>query len=417
MHPSDDIVCTKGTSLEGRRIVLCITGSVAAVRAPDIARELMRKGASVFPVMSDAATRIIHPDLMHWATGKKAVTSLTGAIEHVHLAGNYKEKADLVLVAPSTANTIGKIAAGIDDTPVTTFVTTALGQGIKCVIVPAMHESMYDHPFVRENIAKCKGIGIGFIDPVTEEGKAKIADTESIVRYVETLFGRVKPLSGKSILVTAGPTIEFIDPVRVITNRSSGKMGIALVREAVALGAQVTLVYGPGSEAQPDYAKVINVRTSDEMHDAVMEELGREPYDVVIAASAVSDFRVKESAKMKIPTSSSKELHLSLVPTRKIIDEIKKASPGVFLVAFRAVTDLSDSDIIEDAYARLKKANADMIVANDVARKGAGFMTDTNEVFVIDSAKHVIHVPLSTKNEVAARIFEIIESKLSEKAQ
>jgi phosphopantothenoylcysteine decarboxylase / phosphopantothenate---cysteine ligase len=415
MHPSVDIKGTTNQSLDNKRIVLCITGSVAAVRAPEIARELMRMGAEVFAVMTHSAAKIIHPDLMHWATGHPVVTELTGAIEHVSLAGNSSEKSDLIVVAPATANTIGKIACGIDDTPVTTFVTTALGEGIPLVIVPAMHESMYDHPIVIENIAKLKKIGVQFVGPVISEGKAKIADTESIVGFVETLLSGNKPLAGKNILITAGPTIEYIDPVRVITNRSSGKMGIALASAALSFGAKVKLIYGPGSEQPPHGANVVNVDTAEEMHDAVMESLTGEHVDVVIAASAVCDFRVKGKSDTKIPTSASKELKLTLEPTPKIIDEIKKTSPNVFLVAFRAVTNLTDAELVEDAFARLKKANADLIVANDVERKGAGFMKDTNEVFVIDTEKNVTYIETSPKQEVAKRVLVIVAEKIGKK--
>jgi phosphopantothenoylcysteine decarboxylase/phosphopantothenate--cysteine ligase len=274
---------------------------------------------------------------------------------------------------------------------------------------------MYNHPIVKENIEKLKRIGIAFIDPVTLEGKAKIADTDSIVRFVESFLIAGKPLAGKSILVSAGPTIEFIDPVRIITNRSSGKMGIALCDQALLLGAKVTLVYGPGTEAPPRGVRVVNVLTADQMHDAVIRELKDGSYDIIIAASAVSDFSIKNPSATKIPTSSTGELTLELIPTPKIIDAVKETDPNVFLVAFRAVTRLSDTEIVEDAYGRLGKAKADLIVANDVSRKGAGFFTDTNEVFVIDDAKNVTHLPLGPKRKIAAGILEIVRQKMEKR--
>jgi phosphopantothenoylcysteine decarboxylase/phosphopantothenate--cysteine ligase len=179
-HPSADIRSTLGTELEGKTIVLGVTGSVAAVKAPDLARLLLRHGADVRPVMSRAATELIHPNLMEWATGHRPITELTGAIEHVDLVGNVPVHADLLLIAPATANTIGKMAAGIDDGPVTTFFTTAFGEGVPVVVVPAMHGPMYDHPFVADNLAKLERAGVRVLLPRLEEGKAKIADEQQV---------------------------------------------------------------------------------------------------------------------------------------------------------------------------------------------------------------------------------------------
>ena len=180
---SGDIVGTKGEELKGRKIVLCLTGSVAVAKAPEVARELMRHGAEVHVFMSKAAQHLISPRLMEWATGNPVVTELTGAVEHVAMAGEHPGRADLVLVAPATANTIGKMAAGIDDTPVTTLLSTALGSGIPILIAPAMHESMYRHPIVEENIRKLKSVGVSFVGPRLVEGKAKVAEVEEIVEY------------------------------------------------------------------------------------------------------------------------------------------------------------------------------------------------------------------------------------------
>jgi phosphopantothenoylcysteine decarboxylase/phosphopantothenate--cysteine ligase len=186
-HPSKDIIGSKSNILKGRKIALCVTGSVAAIKCPEIARELMRQGAEVYVVMSSMAQKIIHPYLMEWATGNPVVTELTGKIEHVALAGEGVGKVDLVLVAPATANTISKIACGIDDTPATTVVSTALGSGIPVMVVPAMHESLYRHPVVTENIRKLQSLGIEFVGPRVEGGKARIAETKEIVEAVSCL--------------------------------------------------------------------------------------------------------------------------------------------------------------------------------------------------------------------------------------
>lgn len=414
-HPSKDIIGTKGAELKGKRIVLCITGSVAAAESPEIARTLMRHGAEVFAVMSTMAQKIIHPYLMEWATGNDVITDLTGKIEHVALAGMHPQKADLILVAPATANTISKVACGIDDTTVTSVVSTAFGSNIPIIIVPAMHESMYNHPILKENISKLKALGVGFVGPRIEEGKAKIAKTEEIVDDVIRKLESKRDFSDLRILITAGPTVEHIDPIRVITNRSSGKMGVALAEEALSRGAEVTLVYGLGAAIPPAGVNVVPVETTTEMYDAVVSELKSKKYDVVIAAAAAADWMVEKPFPYKVSTHKLDKLELRLKPTQKIIDEVKKVSPATFLVAFRAEHKLSKDKLIENAYGRLLDAKADLIVVNDVAQKDAGFGTETNEVFIVDKKKKVVHVPLTSKREAARKILDAVKGRIKQK--
>ena len=412
IHPSKDIVGSKSSLLKDRKVVLCITGSVAAVKCSEIARELMRHGAEVYTVMSAMAQKIIHPYLMEWATGNHVVTELTGKIEHVMLAGEGVDKADLVLVAPATANTISKIACGIDDTPVTTVVSTAFGSGIPVMVVPAMHESMYRHPVVTENVGKLRSLGVEFVGPRVEEGKAKIAEIKEIMDAVVRRLTVKRDLAKRKVLVTAGPTLEYIDPIRIIANKSSGKMGVAIVEEALSRGAEVTVVYGPGTAIPPVGAKIVSVETSQEMYEVVVSELKSKKYDVGIAVAAVADWTPEKKYEYKVPTRIETELIVKLKPTPKIIDAVKKVSPDTFLVAFRAEYNLSDEKLIQSAYKRLKKAKADLIAANDIGRMGVGFACDTNEVFIVDANKKVVHVPLATKREVAKRLFDVIIHKL-----
>jgi phosphopantothenoylcysteine decarboxylase/phosphopantothenate--cysteine ligase len=414
-HTSKDIIGTKGDELKGKRVVLCVTGSVAAIQCPEIARTLMRHSAEVFVVMSPMAHKIIHPDLMEWATGNPVITELTGKIEHVALAGEHPGKADLVLVAPATANTISKISCGIDDTTVTSVVSTAFGSQIPIVIVPAMHESMYKHPILTENIKKLKTLGVEFVGPRIEEGKAKIAETREIVDAVIRKLAVKQDFSGLKLLVTAGPTVEHIDPIRVITNRSSGKMGIAIVEEAVNRGADVTAVYGPGSVAPSPKASTISVVTTEQMREAVVSELKSKKYDVLIAVAAAADWTPEKPYPYKISTHKTSSLDLKLKPTKKIIDCVKKVSPKTFLVVFRAEYRLPKKKLIESAYKRLLDVHADLIVVNDVSKKGAGFGTETNEVFVVDKEEKVFHVPLSSKREVAKKILDVVNGKIRSK--
>ena len=414
-HPSKDIVETKGNELKDKRVVLCITGSVAAVESPEIARALMRHGAEVLTVMSPMSQKIIHPYLMEWATGNDVVTELTGKIEHVALAGNHSKKADLILVAPATANTISKIASGIDDTTVTSVVSTAFGSNVPMIIVPAMHESMYNHPIVTENIGKLKTLGVEFVGPRIEEGKAKIAKTDEVVDAVVRRLTVRRDLSGLKVLITAGPTIEYIDPVRVVTNRSSGKMGVALAEEALSRGAQVTLVYGTGTTAPPTRASVISVETAEQMYTAVTSELKSKRFDIAMAVAAAADWKVEKPFSHKVSTHKLDSLSLKLKPTPKIIDSIKKISPTIFLVAFKAEYKMSKANLIENAHKKLLEADADLIVVNDVGRKGAGFGTETNEVFIVDRDRKTIHVPMAQKREVAKAILDATKERVRPK--
>jgi len=408
-HTSKEIIGSKSKELQGKKIILCITGSVAAIKSTEVARELMRRGADVYAVMTKAAQQIVHPDMVEWATGNPVVTELTGQIEHVTYAGEHQNRADLILVAPSTANTIGKVAAGIDDTPVTTTLTTGIGAGIPVIIAPAMHASMYKHTIVLENIEKLRRIGVVVLMPRMEEGKAKIPDTEEIVQAVVDRLTVERDLVGKRILITAGPTRSYLDAFRYITNPSSGKMGVAIAENALARGAEVTMVYGPASAKPPRGAKVIPIETTEEMLDAVVGELKSEKYHAAILSAAAADYGAADRKMEKTP-SGKNEWALLLKPLPKVVENVKKVDPEVYLVGFKAEYGVSDEELIDRAYKRLKGAGMDLIVANDVARKGVGFGTETNEVFIVDGARSVTHLDIMSKREVAGRILDCVKA-------
>ncbi len=397
LHHVKLIYATKSRKLVGKKIVLAIPGSIAAVECVKLARELIRHGAEVHAVMSENAQKIIHPYAMEFATGNPVVTEITGFIEHVELAGEHENKADLILVCPATANTIGKIACGIDDTPVTTVVTTAFAH-TPIMIAPAMHSTMYEHPIVVENIEKLKKLGVEFIGPRFEEGKAKVASIDEIVyRVIRKLHP--KSLEGKRVLVTAGATREYIDPIRYITNASSGRMGVAIAEEADFRGAEVTLIRTKGSV--PSFVEnQIEVETVEEMLEAIENELKVRKYDVVVLAAAVSDFRVKNRADKKI--KSGKGLTLELEPTPKIIDRVKELQPDVFLVGFKAET--SEDKLIEEARKQIERAGSDLVVANTLK----AFGSEENEVFLV-TRDEVKRLPRMNKRELAERLWDEIE--------
>jgi len=382
-HPSLDIVGTYGSELSGKRIVLCVAGSVAVYKAIELARLLMRHGGNVVCVESYAATKLIKPDYFKWATGNDVITKLTGDLEHIDVA-DYR-RSDLIIVYPGTANTLGKLANGIDDTPVSTVLTVGFGSGIPIVMGLAMHAAMYDNKAVRKNIDFLKG-KVDFVSPVMIEGKAKAAEPEDVLEFVLKKFGYSSVLYKKRILMTAGPTVEYIDPVRVVTNLSSGKTGVLLASELVSAGAKVTLVYGPGTVTPPSGAKVIPVKTSKEMFDAVKKEM-KKKFDVVILAAAASDYTIQNYSKLKIK-SSKKSLQIKLKQAPKIIDHIKKWQKDVFLIGFKAETNLSKKKLEESAKKKMKESKADLIIANDIGTRYQK-NSDYNEIILVNSKKTV----------------------------
>ena len=373
-----DISGSVSDTLSGKRIVVGVTGSIAAVRVVDLIRDLIRRGAEVHCTMSLAAQQILHPYALEYATTNPVITEITGWVEHVEFCG-VGGRADLLLIAPATANTIGKMACGIDDTPVTTFATTALGSGKPVVVVPAMHEAMYRHPAVLRNLEALRKMGVTLIDPRIEEGKAKIADNLLIVREVERLLGP-GDLQGKRILITSGSNAEVIDPIRILTNRASGKTGIALALEARRRGADVTIVH---RFIQDIPVRQVYAESAAAMLDAVMDELEK-GCDALISAAAVADYTLDSNAdKIK----SGQDLLLRLLPTKKIIKTVREAYPDLKIVGFKAETNVDDAELLAIAEKFLRGAKLDLVAANDVARGGMG--TDDNRVLIVDrSGQH-----------------------------
>ncbi len=409
-HPSKDISESKGTLLRGKTICMCLTGSVALYLSPIIARELMRLGAEVICVMSKAATELINPALMEWATGNKVITRLTGAVEHIYLAGERPKtvgKADLILISPATANTISKIACGIDDTPVTTVASTAFGASIPIVIVPAMHESMYRHSILKKNERKLRECGVEILGPRIAEGKAKIARIDDIIDRVIDLLVANKDLEGKKILITAGPGHEAIDSVRYVSNKSSGRMGIELAKEAAARGADVLLIAGECMAKIPDYINAHNVISTDDFIKAVKDEISYTNYDFFVSAAALSDYKPIQPIEGKISSDNVHEFQINMDLIPKLLDVARKKDYNLFIIAFKAEITVSRTELINRAYDRLLKSEVDLIVANDIGRDDIGFSSKYNEVYIVDKEKHITHVEKSTKRFVASRIFDV----------
>ena len=382
-------------------IVLCVTGSIAAVESVKLARELKRQGMNVTCFMSDDACKIIHPNAMEFATGKNVVLELTGEIEHVKYA-----QADLILVAPATANLISKFAYKIADNPISTLLITAYGYSTPIMFVPSMHDSMYKA--VSENIERCKDEGVIFIDPKREEGKAKFPSIHDITLQTlrETSEGNLR---GKKVIITAGGTYEEVDAVRGITNRSSGKMGLEIAKEAFIQGADVTLITGSIKVHVPKIFDRIKINSTVEMKSEIIKLIPES--DIFVSAAAVSDFTVEKTYTEKQDKISSKEdLTLYLKKATKIINIVKEINPNIFLVGFKAEYNVSDEELISLAHKKMESSGADLMIANDVSIKGAGFGSDKNQVIIVDG--DTFTVPLTSKTEIAKKIIQKIIEKL-----
>ena len=364
-----------------------MTGSIAAVETVRLAHALRRRGAEVQALLSPAATRIIHPDALTYATGRPAITALSGLVEHVTWCGA-EGVADLLLVAPCTANTIGKIAHGIDDTTVTTFATTALGSDLPIIVVPAMHETMFRHRAVAENLEQLAVFGVVVVPPRVEEGRAKIADIETIVLHVERAVDDGS-LRGRRVLVTSGACRETVDDVRVLTTRSSGRMGRALALEAYRRGAEVTVVHADHFPC----VRNVTVETAQQMRDAVLSVGETEGIDLYVSAAAVSDFAPVRYPG-KIPSGRPATIELETLP--KILDEvIERFRPTT--IAFKLAQDAD-----AQAGALLEKGAA-LVVANTPDAMGA-----TEGTFALHSPRGILEVE-GTKEEVASAVWSSVQ--------
>ncbi len=378
--------------LQGVNVALGVTGSIAAVKTVELAHELRRRGAEVRAVTTDGARSIVHPWALEYATGRDVVTELTGAVEHVELCG-VDGWADVLLVAPATANTVGKIAAAVDDTPVTTCATTALGAGLPVVVAPAMHEPMYDHPGVLDAIDRVESWGVDFVDPRVEEGKAKIASEAAIVTDVARATSE-RPLAGRHVVVTSGATTESLDPIRTLSNRASGRTGRAVARACYLRGADVTLFHDADRYRAADvpYAAVRNVESAAEMTDVATDVC--QEADALVSAAAISDYTT-EPRDSKIP-SGQEGLTIELEPTPKLIDAVREAHPGLAVVGFKAETGADDETLVARARETQERVGLAFVVANDADVMGAdrtrALIVDGDDVDEYEGDKHGLGV-------------------------
>ena len=397
--------------LKDKTVVIGVSGGIAVYKTLDVVSRLRKLGVNVNVIMTKSATEFVTPLSFQSLSQNYVVCDMfedpkTWDVEHISLA----KRADVFLIAPATANVIGKIANGIADDMLT---TTVMATKAKVLIAPAMSTNMYENPILQRNINTLKELGYNFVEPESgrlacgDTGKGKLASPETIVDEVVKLLSKDQDLKGKSIIVTAGPTVESIDPMRYITNRSTGKMGYSIAKEAIERGADVTLITGPTNLTPPqNLKKLVKIESAKDMYEAVLENLDEN--DVVIKSAAVADYKPKNYSNKKIKKSDD-DLVIELDRNKDIAQEIGKIKNNKILVGFAAETN----DLIENASLKIKKKNLDFIVANDLTKEGAGFGVDTNIVKIIDKEGNITEYPKMKKEEVANIILDKIKELLS----
>lgn len=370
MHPSDKIRGISGTSLQGKTVVLAVCGSIAALGSVQIARELIRHGARVVAVLSKAGAGIVTPEALEFATGLPTITKLTGQVEHVRYCGGPPREADALLIAPATANTLAKLALGIDDTPVTTFAAAAMGSGLPVLVAPAMHEAMLNNPAVKERLKELRARGVVFVEPRMEEGKAKMAAPEEVLFALQRALGP-DDLRGRRVLVIAGSTAEPIDSVRVITNRSSGRTGAEIVRALAARGAEVTLLAAEGVQERfkPPSLHSLTFGSVDDILTRLKELGDLNAFAAIVNCAAISDYSIQKR-EGKIP-SGLEPLTLELRPAPRVLAAIRERFAGL-LVGFKLETAVESQALIQRARKRQGEHRIDIMVANRLEDVSAG---------------------------------------------
>ncbi len=356
MHPSEAIKATKGEELLGKTVVLAVCGSIAAVETVKLARELIRHGAEVHGVMSRSAQGILHANALWFATGREPLVDLDGSVAYLDLCGK-GGKADLLLIAPATANTISKMATGTDDTTVTTFATTALGAGLPILVAPAMDAVMYDQPILQKNIRTLEDLGVEFVEPLHVEEKAKLADVETVVARTMRRLGP-RDMVGRRTLVVAGSTSEPVDDIRVLNNRSTGEMGVELARAAFLRGADAELWMGEASARIPPFLKAWRFEDTE----GLLARVSEIDHEIVAVPAAIADY-LPERAEGKVP-SGTPSWTVKLHPNARVLKRIRDAFQGT-LIGFKLESGVGRKELVIRAKKRLEELKLDYIVANE----------------------------------------------------
>lgn len=398
--------------LNGRRILLGVTGSIAAYKAVELLRELTKRGAEVQVVMTEAATKFVAPLTFETLSRQPVLLDMFTLAYGSHIGHiEATARADLFVIAPATARTIARLALGLADDFLSCIY---LASHCPILVAPAMDSDMYQHVAVQENLNRLRDRGVHIVGPASGElasgsvGPGRLVEPAEIVEAIERILATARDLADEVVLVTAGPTREPLDPVRYLSNRSSGKMGYAMAEAAAARGARVILVSGPTALTPPQGVDVIHVETAQQMHDAVLAKLTAAT--VVIKAAAVADYRPKQVAARKMKKDEAVH-EVTLESTPDILAEVGKRKGRRILVGFAAETE----DLVENARKKLQRKNLDLMVANDVSQPDAGFDADTNAVKILDAQGKVEELPVQSKRSVADRVLDRVVGLLKQR--
>ncbi|MHA1946008.1 MAG: bifunctional phosphopantothenoylcysteine decarboxylase/phosphopantothenate--cysteine ligase CoaBC [Candidatus Hodarchaeales archaeon] len=403
---SNEIYGTKGTLLRGKRVLIGVTGSIAAIEVPHLIREILRYSGEPIVVLSEEAKRFVTLDALTWSTGKVPFPEISGLSEHIRWSVDPDHKVDLFILCPATANSISKLAVGIADGPVTLSALACIGAKIPLIIVPAAHKVLLDNPITEKNIDILTKLGVKFISSEEVENKHKFPSLEKLM---EAIFESINPLlllKGKKVLVTGGATREYIDDIRYISNPSTGLSSYYVANALQELGAEIFLIVGEGNaldKTDLNYPFTV-VRSTEDMYNQVKKELSTSSFDSFVSVAAVADYTPNYQVG-KIP-SGKDDLLLKLQPTVKIVKSIRKAYPSLFIVTYKAEVGLPKGELIQKGELFLEQNEVELVCANWVGEKDKGFMSHTNELFIIQENKDVI--PLTGSKQKIGRDLALI---------
>lgn len=410
-----EIFGSKGNQLRNKRILLGVTGSIAAIEVPHVVREILRYEGDPIVVLSEEATRLIATDALTWCMDKEPMTHISGMSEHVKWVSHPDYKIDLCMICPATANTISKLANGIADGPVPLVALAAFGAKIPLLIVPAAHTVLLNNPILERNISYLKNQNVNFLDIAEIENKYKFPPLNQLMENIFKLVNPSKKLNKKRFLITGGATREYLDDVRFLSNPSTGLSAFQVAQALINHGAEILLILGEGHTLDVDRISfpVKIVRSTKDMYDEIQKELSNSDYHGLIAVAAVSDYRPHYQMG-KIPSKQT-DLKLELVPTVKILEKIRESFPNLYLVAYKAEVGITEDELLKRGREFQEKHRLDMVCANWVGEPKKGFASETNDIFVIRSRIPLIHLK-GSKKMIGERIAEIIADEFNNRS-
>ncbi|MHA2033294.1 MAG: bifunctional phosphopantothenoylcysteine decarboxylase/phosphopantothenate--cysteine ligase CoaBC, partial [Candidatus Kariarchaeaceae archaeon] len=402
--------------LRGKRVLIGVTGSIAAIEVPHLIREILRYSGEPIVVLSDEAKRFVTLDALTWSTGKVPFPEISGLSEHIRWSVDPDHKVDLFILCPATANSISKLAVGIADGPVTLSALACIGAKIPLIIVPAAHKVLLDNPITEKNIDILTKLGVKFTSSEEVEDKYKFPSLEKLMEAIFDSINSSQPLKGKKILLTGGATREYIDDIRYLSNPSTGLSSHYVADALQHLGADVLLIFGEGNtldKASISYPFTV-VKSTDDMYQQVIKELSTDSYDSLVSVAAVSDYAPHHQAG-KIPSGQT-ELSIKLKPTIKIVKSIREKYPSLYIVTYKAEVGISKADLIQKGTIFLEQNKVEMVCANWVGEVDKGFMSQTNEIFIIQDKKEII--PLKgSKQRIGTDLALIIADNINRRQE